>query len=98
MLPLPNCFSMVETARSMALSRLSSRGAAAATGGAAGTDASLTSFTSFTSFASVLDSLLSVAFVFSPCRCQLATRAPRDTRCRKTYVEPASPGWPRRLS
>ena len=33
MLPLPNCFSMVETARSMALSRLSSRGAAA---GAAG--------------------------------------------------------------
>src|SRR5450432_1339774 len=32
MLPLPNCFSMVETARSIALSRTASRGGAAAVG------------------------------------------------------------------
>ena len=31
MLPLPNCFSMVETARSMALSRAGSRGRSTAT-------------------------------------------------------------------
>ena len=82
MLPLPNCFSIVETARSIAFSRTGSR----------------VGFGFLSSFSTLVSgfSLFSVVVVAMSClrcgSCQLEFSAARD---RKTYVEPSPP---RRLS
>ena len=90
MLPLPNCFSIVDTATSIALSRAGSR-SRIATG-----ESLSTALSTALSALSNLVSLFSVVVVamssFSGVSCQLEASAARDLR---TYVEPSPP---RRLS
>src|SRR4029079_13106858 len=86
MLPLPNCFSMVVTARSMALSRATSRSRTGALATSLASLASFASLLSLTSFMSRVSLVSGVAMVVS----LVAEGCPESQEVRRAFAAEAA--------